>query len=91
MMATVTKKQAEKAYAQVTKRFRGYWTEGLDSYADAPKLVKDWNWSGTTAPYAIIWESGPYEWAIEAFDVVKVEGVFAEPYTSWALGIFKAD
>jgi hypothetical protein len=88
MAVDVTKKQAEKVFAQVKKRFRGYWTEGLDSYGDAPKLVKDWQWSSTVAPYAIIWESGPYEWVHQI--QVDVEGVFAEPYTGWALGIYKA-
>jgi len=84
-MATVTKKQAEKAFTQIKNKYKGYWSVENN----APKLVKDWNWSGTTAPYAIIWEEGPFEWAIDASFSVKVEGVFAEPYTSWALGIFK--
>jgi len=84
-MGTVTKKQAEKAFAQIKNKYKGYWGEGLEE----PKLVKDWNWSGTNAPYAILWESGPYDWAIESSFTVQVEGVFAEPYTGWALGIFK--
>ena len=85
MAKQVTQKQAEKALAQIKKRYKGYWGAGLEE----PKLVKNWLWSGDVVPYAILWESGPYDWAVNASFIVKVEGVFAEPYTGWALGIYK--
>lgn len=67
-----------------------------------PVLVMAWDWLGTGAAPAIVWEEGPYEWALLAsgggmseFGTVhqpieEPEGVFLEPVTSWALGIYPA-
>lgn len=65
MAREVTRKQAEAVYAVVLERFALY-LEGLapDSL-DYPKLVRDWEpwWGDSVVPWAILWESGPFEWA----------------------------
>lgn len=53
----VKKKDALKVLAQVKARYKGW--------GSVPTLVKDWDWYGG-APYAIVWEEGPYDWAIAA-------------------------
>lgn len=88
------KRDAEKALNAVKRTFKG-WIDGPEY---GPKLVKDWDWVGPT-PYAIVWEEGPYDWAMLAsgggrtefgskVEPVKVDGVFLEPVTGWALGVY---
>ena len=58
-----------------------------------PTLIMDWDWLGTGPAPAIVWEEGPYEWAIErSMELQKVISprVFVEPITSWSLGIYPA-
>lgn len=94
---TVRKRDADKALTAVKSRFKG-WFDGPD---DGPKLVKDWAWIGSPAPYAIVWEEGPYDWAMLAtgggrtefgfaVEPVRVDGLFLEPATGWALSIYPA-
>lgn len=52
----LTRKQAMAALAVVKKRYTRY--PGIDTL----KLYKDWE----DAPYALVWEEGPYEWAYRA-------------------------
>ena len=40
-------------------------------------------------PYAVVWEGGPYEWVYESQP--KVQGVWTEAYTGWAMSIYKED
>ena len=95
----VKKRDAEKVLASIKKVYRAWLEDASEDMR--PKLVKDWDWLGTgPAPYAIVWEGGPYEWTFlihggrdEEFGVkveaVQVpESVFAEPITSWALGLY---
>ena len=61
MTVAVKKADADKVFAAVKKKYKAY----LDGGGDAPLLVKDWDWTGgPPIPYAIVWEGGPYEWAI---------------------------
>jgi hypothetical protein len=98
MATTVTRTQATEVLAEVSRVFAAH-IEG----DNAPGLLKDWDWTGTgAAPYAIVWEEGPFDWAtcatfgtpdefgirIEA--ITQPTGVFCEPITSWALGIYSA-
>lgn len=92
----VTKEIAEQCFAAIVGQFNP--EEGY-----GPKLIENWDWldSGPT-PWAIVWEEGPYEWALRAqsggtdpeFGTVTPEaenwpeGVFAEAATSWAVGIY---
>lgn len=100
----VTKAQAEAVLAEVKRVFAPY-VKAAPKYG--PKLVKDFDWGAGPAPYAIIWEEGPFEWAHLATSgdvdeemssltghtvwskaINQPAGVFCEPYTSWALGIY---
>lgn len=97
----VRKADADKVLAAVRRQFAG-WIEPGDP-ASGPTLVKDFDWDCGVAPYAVVWEGGPYEWPMLAgeggvdeefgFKIKAVEfpkTVFVEPYTGWALGIYPA-
>lgn len=84
-MAKVTMAKAEKALKALKKMYPA------EYYGDSAKIVENFNWSGTTVPYAIIWEEGPYAWAMDASFKLEVAGVWFEPYTSWALSIYSED
>lgn len=82
----------------------------LTKYADGrpkpedpqPVIVENFEWvTGMVAPYAIVWEEGPYEWAYNAIHggtdeefggtiqpADPIHGVTTEAYTTWALGIY---
>lgn len=99
MAVKVRKADALKVLALVRKVY------GIKGDADwGPKLVKDWDWTGYgPAPYAIIWEGGPYDWAVyfpfggieeefgrklpDVSDLVPKD-VFCEAVTGWALGLY---
>lgn len=98
----VTKAQAEKVLRAVKTQAKPW----VDAGGDGPILVKDFDWAGVTAPWAVVWEGGPYDWAIlfpyggieEEFgfrmrDVSPLvpKEVFVEAAASWALGIYPAD
>ena len=94
----VRKRDAEKVLAAVTHQ---RWLGGTP-----PVLVKDYEtWGGDVAPWAILWEEGPYEWpylfpfgGIEeefGFTVRDVSAmipsrVFAEPLNGWSIAIYPA-
>jgi hypothetical protein len=96
----VTKRQAEQALRQIRKQFHSFLADPIDlNYG--PKLVRSWDWleSGPTA-WAIVWEGGPYDWAMLAEHGGTTEfgtevpaatawpkGTFAEPVTGWAIGV----
>ena len=80
MAVQVTKKQAEQVFAEVKAKYKAYIFEG-----SAPSLVKDFEWGAGKVPYAIVWDGGPYEWAYQVH--TNVEGVYTEPYTSWAVAV----
>lgn len=102
---------AQRALREVKRTFAAY----LDDDGNGPVLLKDWGTiSGSEAPYAIVWEGGPHDWASMAtaggvdeevttllrqvrphaepvrYDAIEVEGAFLEPYTSYALGVYRA-
>jgi hypothetical protein len=58
-----------------------------------PMLRSDWDWPGKPTP-TIILEGGPEDWAIrvagsiEAVAAFRKLGIFAEPYSSWALCLY---
>lgn len=96
----VRKADADKVLAAVRKAFRP-WVD--TRYPETqPHLVKDFDWYGH-APYAVVWEGGPYNWpnlfvmgGVEEefggrFDPHDTPGVFAEPATGWALSIYPAE
>jgi hypothetical protein len=99
----ITKAQAQKFLTAVRKQCKAALPTGSD-LRGGPTLVKDWDWSGYgAAPWSIVWEEGPYDWAIlfpyggieEEFGcrVADVsanlpEGFYAEAITSWAVGLY---
>lgn len=106
MSKKVTKTQAEKALAIVAEWLgsQGYGPveggpapTGPEAAAAAlgPELKMAWDWpSGGPTPTVIL-EGGPYEWALSvssqrAKEFAKV-GVFAEPYSGWALCLYREE
>jgi hypothetical protein len=95
MAVKVKKADADKVLALVRKV---YGVKATDEYG--PKLVKKWDW--TECEYAILWEGGPYDWAIyfphggvgefgNKITDVSAEvpkDVFCEPYAGWALCLY---
>lgn len=65
----VTQAQAEQALAAVKRQFAAYFEPATfeDGFTVAgsapPKLVMDFDWTGTGPGPAIVWKEGPYEWA----------------------------
>ena len=107
MTKKVTKRQAEKALAIVAQWMgkQGYGpTEGSPAptgpeaayRGEGPELKMDWDWPGKPTP-TIILEGGPDEWALtvsmntETVAKFKAAGVYAEPYSSWALCLYRED
>jgi len=50
---------AERALQAVREQFAAYLDDDCDP---GPQLYADWAWNGDPAPYAIVWEGGPFEW-----------------------------
>ena len=101
----VTKTQAEAVLREVRRVFATYIKAGYP----APQLRENFDWGYGVAPWAVVWEEGPFEWAMLATSgdvdeemssitgrtvwsksIKQPAGVFCEPYTSWALGIYSA-
>lgn len=81
--AGVSRADAETIQGRVEKRYGA----GDGTGWDGPKLLDDWDWLGDGgAPYSLVWEEGPDDWAFEDWDAGL--NVFVEPITSWALGIY---
>lgn len=98
----VTRKQAEAVLKAIKEQFHTY--IGCDPDPNLPVLVMDFDYLGYGPRPTVVWEEGPYEWAIHAFDEhrdpewgwtiqghEKVDGVWTEPMTSWALSIYLDD
>lgn len=97
----VTERQARKVLEAVRDQFAP-WLVDTD---DGPELRMEFDWLGYGAHPAIVWEGGPYEWALvvpygcparsdsEMGEIGNVahripKGVYVEPDTTWALGIY---
>jgi hypothetical protein len=104
----VTERRAEKVLTALRKQMGFY----LDPFVvegeeftpvttEQPALVMDWDWPGAPTP-AIMWEAGPYDWAIyfpyggrteEGLTLPDVsadmpKGIHAEPYAGWATCLY---
>jgi hypothetical protein len=88
MARNATKRQAEAVLAQVRVRYKAHW-QGDPEFGipdeTGPVLLENWDWVGLVR-WAIVWEEGPYEWAIDFSPTIK--GVYGEAITSWSLGVF---
>lgn len=88
---TVTVKRAERALAIVRQWAvdrHGYTEDELNNSDLSLKMDWDWPTGGPTP--AIIWEEGPYDWAMGLSFTVSdaIAGVFAEPFSGWALCLY---
>lgn len=81
----VSKAQAEKVLNKVKAKYSILFGDGIQE----PVLIKDWvSWSGgRPIPWVVMWEDGPYDWAVSGNWEFPVEGLFLEPYTGWILTI----
>lgn len=97
-MKKVTQKQAEKALAEVARQLSKMHglkvPTGPDAafHGDGPELNMEWTWPGKPTPTILLESSLFPEWALEidSSKVSKVAGVFAEPYSSYALSLYPA-
>lgn len=71
-----TKAQCERVLTKVDAQF-----------GPGAKLVMDFDWFGDGPNPAIVWEEGPYEWAI-MLDWWDDNEVWCEPGTSWFVNIY---
>jgi hypothetical protein len=94
----ITRATALAALSAIRKQF------GVGASEIGPTLVKNYeSMSGSTVPYAIVWEEGPYDWAIDAFErsvtefghklegVTRPAGLYAEAINGYALGLYRDD
>ncbi len=64
---------------------------------EGPELNMAWDWPSGGATPTIILEGGPYDWATtvslntEMVAKFKAAGIYAEPYSSWALCLYRED
>ena len=97
-MRKVTKRQAEKALAEVARQLSQDFNGGEPvptgreaAYTgEGPELMMDWDWPGRPTP-TILLEGGIYSgWAVEIDTqaVGKAAGVFAEPWAGYALCLY---
>jgi hypothetical protein len=74
MAQRVTKKQAEKVRAAVKRQFAA-WLNPASEWGE-PKLYPGSHEGMSDRYWVIIWEEGPFEWAIKAFNESVDEEVF---------------
>lgn len=56
---TVTRRDADRVLAALCRQYGVTPGDRL-----APTVCENWDWGyGSPAPFAIVWEEGPYEWA----------------------------
>lgn len=71
------------------------WSTLEEMKIDCPSFkaleVDEYGWSDNESPI-IMWEEGPYEWTFdlpeEFEELMTKNNLFAEPATSWALGLY---
>lgn len=63
--------------------------------ATGVQLKRDWDWPSNGPTPTLLLEGGPEDWAIlaagELHDEFRAIGVFAEPYASYALCLYRDD
>lgn len=73
-------------YGTTVQQGGGDWPDGR------PVLCRNFATWYDPAPWAIVWEGGPYDWAVEvSFDARLIGGsILCEPITGYALAICRA-
>jgi hypothetical protein len=103
-MSTTTRNASKRDCTKVLNVIRRQFCVTADDVANGygPTLVMDWDWTGEPTP-AVIWEGGPYDWAIYVGYGGRMETgyhapdlsdeipdtVFVEPYSGWAVSIYR--
>ncbi|MBC8090836.1 MAG: hypothetical protein H7Y15_02640 [Pseudonocardia sp.] len=100
-MATATRNltqaKATAAYRALLKQYKAHAVtahpvveQGAGPWPSDPVLCRNFeSWSSTTR-WAVVWEEGPYEWALDAAEHSEKfpVGVFVEPINGYALGLY---
>lgn len=98
-MKKVTKAQAEKALAEVARQLSARnggipvpTGEHAAYVGDGPVLDMGWTWPGQPTPTILLESSLFSDWAVEidSSKVSAVAGVFAEPWSGYALCLYPA-
>lgn len=97
-------KAGKRVAAAFLKALEAQWGHLMGAMGSTPTLVMDWDWSDPNGNPSIVWEEGPYDWALmfpyggvseeTGYRVPDVSHLvpsdwFAEPATGWAVGIYK--
>ena len=71
--------------------------QGEGRWPSRPVLCHQFQGWYSTSPWAVVWEEGPFEWAMfvphggEGIAPAELaDDVFAEPINGWALGLYRA-
>ncbi|QAY16210.1 hypothetical protein SEA_SONALI_98 [Arthrobacter phage Sonali] len=84
MSKPVSKTKAENVRQAIINKYYVRGREEQEIYLQKPGD----NYGGTDH-WMLVWEGGPFEWALEVGQIVP--GTFLEPYSSFALGIYPND
>lgn len=100
-MATKTRPATRPMASKVKAAVKEQFAEFLASGGPEPRVVMDFDWSGSPTP-SVVWPEGPFGWALVAFGggvvedsyvvepVAPVPGVWTEPATIWALSVYRS-
>lgn len=76
----------QKPHGEVVQQGAGRWPTG-------PVLCQDYSGWYSTTRWAICWEEGPFDWAIDQDVLDATTGtapVFVEPINGWVVGLYVA-
>lgn len=88
-MSQLNRAQAEAVYNKIVAHYSRY-----ISTDNMPQLVQNWEktWQSPAPiiPWAVVWHTGPTDWAIAAShnDVVPVDMAYTEPATTNVLALY---
>jgi hypothetical protein len=71
--ARVSSADAKAVLRAVEAKFAAY-IEGTNG----PSLIRDWDWIDAKGIYAIVWEGGPYDWAIDFASSAHIDETASE-------------
>lgn len=98
----LTEAQAKEAYTAIVKRFEAYDAQphaevveqGGQRWPTGPVLCRNFASWGSPTDWAIVWEEGPFEWALTTTHYGPQDdvpaGVYIGPINGWSLGLYPA-
>ena len=83
----------EELVQTVANMIAGFWGYAPESDKEfMPEVRMEFDWADSCPP-AVAWEEGPYGWAQEIPDDVRLwlqeRGLFIEPINNWSAGIYQ--